>query len=931
VEEVRGASVCLTNQAIMKKLLILAVICVALYPVAHAQVWKRYVDSANTYIAQGKADQAWQQYGKARSSITTGSPESDSLTILLKNLSQLFFRKDDRAQTIAAAKEICSLVLSRGSDMNLDYAWACNILGAVYNKQGKLDTAMQYHLKARDIREKLSGDQDLFYAQSCNNLGALYRDLGRFDEAEAMLLKAKWIREKNKLKSPAPFAITCTGLANLYRDMGQYEKAEALYIEAKNIRASIDSNSADYAASCTILADLYSFSYMGRPQLAENLYQEARGIIARLDSESVDFGQVCNNLASLYRDLGRYAEAEQLALKARSLFESNEDTTNLTINLNGLGELYYAMGRYREAETYFDTANRRWLIELGADHPFYIANMEDRARLFWKSGQVPRAEEEYRHLLNLKYQRLNKIFTFTSESEKQAYLDNIVGTNGYYQSFVFRQLPHERAGGMYTAVLLYRNLILSSIQDTRKTVFGQKDTTLVRIYGEWLSRKRQLANLYSSGSTSSNPVVKSIEEDADKLEKQIARISSGFEKTKTQVGWREIKKALQPGEAAIEFARFQLSGPDKLEDSILYVAMVLNPALAEPVLVPLCEERDLNQLLSPGAGDDAAIADQLYRSAQLYDLTWRPVQKYLAGSRKIYFAPAGNLFRLSFGAIPVNDHQVLSDVFELVQLNTTASVPLLKENRVSKNDRLRLYGGIDYDAPLPGLSRGSSFRYLPGTQKEILEIARLAKRAGIRVMADSGVRATKESVLALNDTRSPSLLHIATHGFFFEDPADDSLASTRRLFESSGRVYRESRNPLFRSGLVFAGGNNAWRGRQPVSVSNGILTAYEIANSLYLPNTRLVVLSACETARGQVTGSEGVYGLQRAFKLAGVSNLVMSLWKVPDVETSEFMELLYKGLFAGQSIGSSFGQAQRQLRNKYRNEPYKWAAWILVR
>ncbi len=101
---------------------------------------------------------------------------------------------------------------------------------------------------------------------------------------------------------------------------------------------------------------------------------------------------------------------------------------------------------------------------------------------------------------------------------------------------------------------------------------------------------------------------------------------------------------------------------------------------------------------------------------------------------------------------------------------------------------------------------------------------------------------------------------------------------------------------FFRSGLLFAGANYAWTGKPIEGIEDGILTAYEVSN-MYLPNTKLVVLSACETALGDIEGSEGVYGLQRAFKIAGVKNLVMSLWKVPDEATSEFMQTFYKNLF----------------------------------
>ena len=127
-----------------------------------------------------------------------------------------------------------------------------------------------------------------------------------------------------------------------------------------------------------------------------------------------------------------------------------------------------------------------------------------------------------------------------------------------------------------------------------------------------------------------------------------------------------------------------------------------------------------------------------------------------------------------------------------------------------------------------------------------------------------------------------------------------------------------------------AGAENAWGGNAMAGVDDGILTAYEISN-MYFPNAKLVTLSACETALGDIRGSEGVYGLQRAFKMAGVENLVMSLWTVPDAESAEFMELFYKNMFENKSINKAFITAQNSMRDKYRNEPYKWAAWILVK
>ena len=135
-------------------------------------------------------------------------------------------------------------------------------------------------------------------------------------------------------------------------------------------------------------------------------------------------------------------------------------------------------------------------------------------------------------------------------------------------------------------------------------------------------------------------------------------------------------------------------------------------------------------------------------------------------------------------------------------------------------------------------------------------------------------------------------------------------------------------NPLLRSGLILTGANYVWSGKTAIDgIEDGIVTAYEISQ-LNLSNTELVVLSACETALGDVKGSEGVFGLQRAFKMAGVKKMIVSLWKVPDKETSELMTGFYNYWLKGKTIDAAFAQAQADMRKKY--SPYYWAAFVLV-
>jgi CHAT domain-containing protein len=127
---------------------------------------------------------------------------------------------------------------------------------------------------------------------------------------------------------------------------------------------------------------------------------------------------------------------------------------------------------------------------------------------------------------------------------------------------------------------------------------------------------------------------------------------------------------------------------------------------------------------------------------------------------------------------------------------------------------------------------------------------------------------------------------------------------------------------------VFAGANDVWsKQAKNDSIDDGVLTAQEVS-TIDMRKTDLVVMSACETGLGDIKGSEGVYGLQRAFKMAGVDFMIMSLWQVPDQETEEFMTTFYKKLIKQKDIKQAFAETQKEMRAKY--DPYFWAAFVLI-
>jgi CHAT domain-containing protein len=980
----------------LKRIVYSCILLLLLSGWSHAQAWLQYRDSAEIFRQQKNTDSAIKYFTLSKETIDKDSLVTDSHIQLLTNIANLYY--NGKSQYLKAepfyleAKDLIVKKYGTESDMyaananflgqiyyflkqfnkseefyteakqvwgrlhgikSRECATICNALGILYNDNGQFEKAEAQHLEARAIREKIFTKEHGAYAQSCNNLAAIYWNLGQYDKAEPLALEAKEIRGRVTGIPKHAYAISCVNLANIYRDMGKYQRAELLYIEARKVReVYFTKEHDDYALSCDILADLYYF--MKQYEKAEPLYQEAKDIRERISSKKNYFyAQSCSNMAALYRETGQFTKAEQLALEADSIWRNMGTMVNsdIAINYNSLGALYFAMSKYDKAEQFFFKAREMWRQSLGEAHPFYTDNTLSLAKVYWGKNDVEKANDLFIKAFESQIKQAGRIFSFTSEDEKQLYLKNITGSEAVYQSFYFDKLKNGNKGQPYLISLLKRNQILSSSQQLRKQIYTSGDTSLVKKYDTWIRVKKQIAALYSKGEAAPQEHLKALTENADLLEKDIVRYSIGSQHAQEKVvEWKAIQQQLMPGEAAIEFIEFNYFNGRKFTDSIIYAALVLRKEYPEPVYIMLCEKKQLDARLAVRGINSQETVNGVYSSNFLFKLIWDPIEKYLSGIKKIYFAPAGILHRISFAGIVTNSNLYLGDKYQLVQLLTTASVTDKTNEILSATTKIILYGDISYNADTVSLRKATSvyhvdlsitrsiagdfageydpvfFEVLPNSGREIDNIASAAAENGYLVIRHKGVEANEESVKSLSGEPSPLILHIATHGFFYPDPE----VTTRYTREISGKVFKRSDNPLFRSGLIMAGAENVWGGKPVDGVDDGVLTAYEISN-MYFPKAKLVTLSACETALGDIKGSEGVYGLQRAFKMVGVENLVMSLWKVPDVETAEFMEAFYRNMFNDKAIDKAFYKAQNQMRVKYRNDPYKWAAWILIK
>ena len=333
-----------------------------------------------------------------------------------------------------------------------------------------------------------------------------------------------------------------------------------------------------------------------------------------------------------------------------------------------------------------------------------------------------------------------------------------------------------------------------------------------------------------------------------------------------------------------------------------------------------------------GASTVAAKRQGIYESTGLYNLLWKPLEKYFPENPRIYFAPSGMLHQIAVEYAPIDKEKTISDKYEIYRMSSTRFLAMEYMPKPMKNTVL--YGGIYYDsdtttmkhesdrystrsatAPTVSISRSGergSLSYLPGTKTEVENIVGKMKKKKISTTLFEGAQANEESFKALSG-KEISTLHVATHGFFL--PSDETMSGDQSLMQS---------------GLLFSGANIAWQNMPvPEGVEDGILTAKEIS-FMDLRKTDLVVLSACQTALGEITG-EGVFGLQRGFKKAGARTIIMSLWPVDDNATLLMMTEFYTNLTKGMSKREAFLAAQNKVKTTpgFENPRY-WAAFIML-
>ena len=804
-------------------------------------------------------------------------------------------------------------------------SWAFDYFAMSNLRLGEYSVAFMSQNLALDVAKVAFGESDPQYAQALGDMALCYEEIGDYSKAFEFNSQALEIIRKSLGENHLYYARFLNNMASNYALLGDYLKAIELCSQALKLRRKIlGKNNPIYAESLSNLARYYALH--GDNNKAIELHSKALKTLKEMYREHhPDYAHSLHNLAFCYANIGNYTKSIKLYNQVLEIDKENS----------------------------------------GEQHPFFSVTLSSLASCYFHLGDYSTAVDSLQKVVKiLQTNILNQFNGFRSNQRIFYWSKYMSEFTSRYPLYVYKSSSRP-TGDLYDKSALFaKGLLLTTEIEMNKLIQESGDEEALSMFEELRQKRLVLQKLYDKSIVERDLNTDSLEQEADKLESELVKRSQvyGDFSRKLRTTWKDVQAALDEDEMAVEFLSFGVG-----TDSTMVVALTLRKDDKEPKMIPLFEQKQMEKVRDVKISRDRSVRKtKTFYSQEVTDLVWKPMAEELKGIKRIYFSAAGILHKVGIEYAPGMED------YDIYRLSTTREVIDMKEkgekNLNAKSDAV-LYGGVDYEALAKSKAqkaearkgqkdedditssisidlhqafidslkvRGTDLKYLPGTLDEVKHISSCFDQKHRRAI--TGTDATETSVKSLPD-KLPKILHIATHGFYYteKEKARMDVRKGMLLDDERGHAGRQEDEALNRSGLFMAGANRTLKGEElPMEADDGILTAQEIAK-IDLRGVDMVVLSACETGQGDINQGEGVYGLQRGFKKAGVQTILMSLWKVSDKATEILMTEFYKQVCAGKNKHESLRMAQKKVR-EYKNsegkllfeDPFFWAGFILL-
>lgn len=752
-----------------------------------------------------------------------------------------------------------------------------------------------------------------------------------------------------------------------------YLKLRDLYIQTKNYDKALE-----YAIKCnnevlrysksgnrgSNLTDLVIYDIYSRMGDSLKCFSGLDSLIrqAQEGSEPKLMEILYTTRARCYAKFGNYSQAladykQADAVLAAKYDEDDKDRVTLLALMGGVES---KLGLYPESEQHYRQYCERMKQLVGENHLDYINAIGYYANAEAFAGHIEAACRDYTTAVDKLRQQVHQRLPYLTTGERESYWKSVSELILRMTPFALEAKNTQTAftRTCYDGLVLSKAFLLQSEQSAYDLIKKNGDAQDLLDYSHIAGMRTKITDLERQGRVYADSLM-ALRTKVHLMETHLAEKCRAYgDMTKfMNIGYDDIKAHLKDGDILIDFTDFVSKSSGRV-----YAAYIIQAKQENPLLMRLFNESEIDSM-------QVAYPERYYdrdNAEQMLHLLWNPLKDKVAEGSTVFYVPSQFLFQIALESLPTEDGSLLGEHYnfvrlssarELLDFNPNISFDLagnekgedskekgLNGNKKCENKDAILYGGLQYNmgqddmvkeadkyvsysliAMRGGVTRGSTtqgdsvFRYLAWSKKEVDDIANILLSHKIGVDTLTGTHGTEESFLSLNG-HSPTILHMATHGFFYT-PEKARDIDYLRGYEDAMSL----------SGLIMAGANTAWRGNPlPNNVLDGILKASTIAQ-LDLSHTKLAVLSACKSGNGKAT-PEGLYGLQRAFKKAGAKTMIMSLWGIDDKVSTEFMETFYTALVKKGNKWDkhkAFEKAKAKIRKKYK-APYYWAAFVML-
>ncbi len=776
--------------------------------------------------------------------------------------------------------------------------------------------------------EKLYGANSLRLVEPLVNKGRVSLAEGDYTAADKLATRANQIALSVYGEKSTKTAATQKLLSEIDYTIGDYDKAEDNIVKAlASQEKQFGRQHVEVAKSLSQLA-LIKFYKGDDKKEVEKLLQESLTIMgSKLGKDNPQYADILKSVAVLNISVRKYDVAFSSLTQAENIWRTK---TGSRTNINAAsiftltGDVFYQLKNYQRAEEFYNKGKDLYNRYFKDDHPEYVKVLSKLAKVYYMQKDYKKSKKNIEEALTNYESFIKKYFPALNERKKAKYWNTIRDDFEFYNTLAFGQLEDFRdlSGKVYNYQLLTKALLLSSSIKIRERILNSNDETLKATYNLWVQKKEFLTNAISMSTqqltdNGIDPVA--LGNEVERLERELSEKSELFGQSfeNKKITYDNVAKSLGKNEVAVEMVRYRYFN-HVLTDSIQYVALYVKNDNSRPKVIPLPESHRMESRYFHYYRN--CIINKIPENTS-YKVFWEPIQKEVGQYATIYLSPDGVYNILNLEAIATPDGKYVIDNSNIVLVSNTKDlyVRKVRSKTAGSANNAALFGNPTFYLSASA-SASNRVAPLPGTEKEVNELQNLLKQKGWKTDEYTETSATEERV---KEVDNPRVFHIATHGFVTEITPDNA---DQKLTENEAQM---AENPLLKTGLLLKGAGDVLdKTKYNYNIESGILTAYE-AMSLNLDKTDLVVLSACETGLGEISNGEGVYGLQRAFMVAGAKTLIMSMFKVDDEATQELIPNFYRKWINSGNIRQSFIDAKKELRVKY-PEPIYWGAFMMI-